>query len=147
MSLGTGTRHAARARKTVDATYSQVSVPSMRPPAFAVADGLRCIPPNELPAFAAPAAQGYVVIGAGKTGIDTCLWLLNAGVDPGDIRWIMPRDSWFLDRANIQPIAEFFDTTVGGFALQMEASDLATSIEDLFERLERRASCCVWIRR
>lgn len=136
VSLTTGAHQVVRATKTVDATYSQVIVPSMRPPAFTVAGGARCVPPNELPTLA-HTARGYVVIGAGKTGIDACLWLLNTGVDPEDIRWIMPRDSWLLDRINIQPVAEFFDTTAGGYAQQLEAADLASSIDDLFERLER----------
>jgi hypothetical protein len=93
------------------------------------------VAPNELPMIDG-AARGYVVVGAGKTGIDACLWLLAMGVDPDDIRWIMPRDSWLLDRTKIQPGVDFFVSTVGGYALQLEASALATSIEDLFERLE-----------
>ncbi|MCH8950150.1 MAG: hypothetical protein IIB87_07220 [Chloroflexi bacterium] len=48
----------------------------------------------------------------------------------------MPRDSWLLDRATIQPGPDFFDSTVGGFAKQLEASALAATIDDLFDRLE-----------
>ena len=107
----------------------------MRPPAYDVADDVRCVPPNALNTID-DTPSGYVVIGAGKTGIDACLWLLEAGVDPKDIAWIMPRDPWILDRAKIQPGPDFFDGTVGGFAQQMEASALATSIDDLFERLD-----------
>lgn len=135
VSLASGERHEIAAKKIVDATYMHVSVPSMRPPAYDVADGVRCVPPNALTTID-QAAGGYVVIGAGKTGIDACLWLLAMGVDPGKITWIMPRDSWMLDRTNIQPGPDFFDSTAGGFALQLEASALATSIDDLFDRLE-----------
>ncbi|MCH7698616.1 MAG: NAD(P)-binding protein [Chloroflexi bacterium] len=135
VSLASGERHEVTGKKIVDATYSQVTVPSMRPPAYDVADDVRCVPPNALNTID-ETPSGYVVIGAGKTGIDACLWLLDAGVDPKDIAWILPRDPWILDRAKIQPGPDFFDSTVGGFALQMEASALATSIDDLFERLE-----------
>lgn len=135
VSLVSAETQEVKAGKVVDATYSQTMVPSMRPPGYEVADGVRCVPPNALSTINWSPA-GYVVIGAGKTGMDACLWLLAARVHPNDITWIMPRDSWMLDRANIQPGPDFFDSTVGGFAQQVEASALATSIDDLFERLE-----------
>jgi hypothetical protein len=122
-------------RRTVDAGYMNVTVPSMRAPSYEVAPGARCVPPNELPRTRQP-ADGYVVIGAGKTGMDACLWLLANGVDPAAISWIMPRDSWLLDRAKIQPGAEFFDATMGGSADELEQIAEASSIDDLFFRLE-----------
>jgi hypothetical protein len=118
----------------VDATYMNVTVPSVRPPVYEVAPGVRCIPPNDLPTIARP-ADGYVVVGAGKTGADACLWLLANGVDPDEISWIMPRDSWYLDRAKIQP-GEFFPRTAVGFAEQFRHVAQSTSIDDLFDRLE-----------
>ena len=135
ISLVSGETQEVAAKKVVDSTYMHVTVPSTRPPEYEVADGLRCVPPNALTTIDHSPA-GYVVVGAGKTGMDACLWLLATGVDPDDITWIMPRDSWLLDRATIQPGPEFFDSTVGGFAKQMEACALATSIDDLFDRLE-----------
>ena len=30
--------------------------------------------------------------------MDACLWLLQTGVNPDAIRWIMPRDAWMLPR-------------------------------------------------
>jgi hypothetical protein len=135
VSLVSGAAHDVTTRKVVDSTYMHVNVPSMRPPPYEVAAGVRCVPPNALTTIGhAPA--GWVVIGAGKTGIDACLWLLATGVTPDAITWIMPRDSWLLDRRNIQPGPTFFDSTAGGLALQLEASALATSIDDLFARLE-----------
>ncbi len=134
-SLVSGETNETRASKIVDATYSQVMVPSMRPPTFEVVEGARCAPPNALTTID-DSPTGYVVVGAGKTGMDACLWLLDKGVAPSDITWIVPRDSWMLDRAAIQPGPDFFDSTVGGFALQIEASALATSRDDLFERLD-----------
>lgn len=120
--------------KLVDATYMNVVVPSMRKPKYKVADSVRCIPPNELTKLATP-AQSYVVIGAGKTGMDACLWLLGNGVEPESIRWVMPRDSWMLDRKNIQPGSEFADSFMGGVARQGEAIAEATSVQDLLHKM------------
>ena len=94
VSLTTAERTNIDAATLVDASYMKVSVPSQRPPSYVVADGVHCAPLNELPNIAQP-TDGYVVIGAGKTGADACLWLLKNGVNPGDIRWVMPRDSWY----------------------------------------------------
>ncbi len=95
----------------------------------------RCVPPNHLPRVSGE-FERYVVVGAGKTGMDACLWLLKNGVDPNGITWIMPRDSWMLDRASIQPGAALSDNSaLGFFAQQVEAIAKADSIEDLFERL------------
>lgn len=126
---------AAVRKKTVDATYFGTTVPSTHTPGFAVAEGVRFIPPNGLPGVADRPA-GFVVVGGGKTGIDSCLWLLEHGVDPEAIRWIMPRDGWLLSRENTQPTEEFFVATMGTQAAQFEAAAAATSVEDLFDRLE-----------
>jgi hypothetical protein len=138
-SVISGEQRTIRAGTVVDATYMNVVVPSMRPPAYDVADGVCCIPPNTLPGVTTP-PDGFVVVGAGKTGIDACLWLLDNGVDPDTIRWIMPRDSWYLDRANIQPTARFAEMSLSAFADGFEASAAATSIDDLFSRLEAAGS-------
>ncbi len=122
-------------RRTVDATWLKTTVPSTHTPGFEVAEGVRFGPLNDLPKLDRPPA-GYVVIGGGKTGIDACLWLLENGVDPDSIRWVMPRDGWLLNRNNAQPTEEFFEPTVGALANQMEAVAKATSIDDLFDRLE-----------
>jgi hypothetical protein len=70
--------------------------------------------------------------------MDACLWLLQNGVAPSRIRWIMPRDAWLLDRANTQPGAENLERTIGSTIGQFEAIAEATSIPDLFARLEQR---------
>jgi hypothetical protein len=81
-------------------------------------------------------ADTYVVVGAGKTGIDACLWLLARDVGPDAICWIMPQDAWLMNRALSQPGDAFFDIVVNGFAAQMEAAAAAASCSDLFARLE-----------
>jgi hypothetical protein len=135
VSLVSGERfEVAVTTRIVDATYMNVSVPSVRPPAYEVAAGVTCRPLNDLPRIERP-ADGYVVVGAGKTGADACLWLLGNGVDPDHISWIMPRDSWYLDRAQIQP-GDFFEVTARCFIDQYRHIAQSTSIDDLFDRLE-----------
>lgn len=121
-------------RRIVDATYMNVSVPSQRAPKYAIADGMRHGPVNALGTLVEP-ADGYTVIGAGKTGADACLFLLRNDVDPEAIRWITPRDSWFLDRARIQP-GDFFEETAAAFIDQFRCVAESTSIPDLFRLLE-----------
>jgi hypothetical protein len=122
------------ARRIVAATYMRVTVPSMRPPPYRVAPGIDCVPPNDLPRRAA--RERYIIVGAGKTGIDTCLWLLSHGIAPDRLTWIMPRDSWLLDRATIQPGPLFADRIKANFTAQLQAIRDAVSVEDLFARLE-----------
>lgn len=133
--LSTETRRVDVHKKIVDTSYLNTSVPSTHPPKYAVAPGVKCVPLNELPRVK-HAPSGYVVVGAGKTGIDAALWLLDNGVAPKDICWIMPRDAWLQDRANVQPGDEFFAQSYGAFAIQMEAVAQAESIADLFVKLE-----------
>ena len=135
-SLLTGQRQTVSVRKgIVDATYADSQLPSTHPPKYPVAPAVRCVPPNDLPKAARPQAD-YVVVGSGKTGMDACLWLLEQDIDPDRIRWIMPRDPWLLDRANIQPGDEFFFNSMGSIARQFEAVVAAASLNDLFDRLE-----------
>jgi hypothetical protein len=122
-------------RKTVDAAFLNTQVPSTRPPKYAVAPGMQCVPLNELPRIKTP-PEGWVVVGAGKTAMDAVIWLLSQGVQPEAVRWIMPRDSWLIDRANVQPAADFFMHSFGGIAAQLQAVVEATSMSDLYLRLE-----------
>ena len=115
----------------VDATYMNVQVPSIRPPAYEVDEGIPIVAPNELGKIRQP-YQHYVVIGGGKTGMDAVLFLLEQGVNPRQIRWIVPNDSWFFDRADIQP----------GRATQTFASPFkhilqSTTLDELFHAKER----------
>lgn len=121
-------------RRVVDATYLRAIVPSMRPAPYAVAPGIDCIPPNDLPKFGA--RDRYVIVGAGKTGMDVCLWLLRQGVDAGRLTWIKPRDSWLMDRVTLQPGPSFIKRFRDNYGATLEAIEAATSIDDLFDRLE-----------
>ncbi len=130
-----GERFSVEATTVVDCTYLNTSVPSTHTPNFDVADGVRFMPPNDLPTVERPPA-GYVVIGGGKTGMDAVLWLLENRVDPDMITWIVSRDGWLLNRRNTQPGDEFFMDTIGAQANQFEAIAESTSVVDMFDRLE-----------
>jgi hypothetical protein len=126
-------------RKLVDATHARTEVPATRPPRYTVASGVSCIPLNALTGIARP-FPAYTVVGSGKTGIDACLWLLEQGVEPPRIRWIMPRDAWFLDRANFQPGLENFERNMAYSIGLFDAICEAASVPDLFDRLEAQGS-------
>lgn len=126
-------------KKVVDATFYATSVPATHTPKFKVAPGTWLEPPNALPNLwqsARPQPAHYVILGAGKTAMDVGVWLLNSGASPDAIHWVMPRDSWLVNRITTQPGPEFFHESIGAQADQMEAFALATSIDDLCDRLE-----------
>jgi hypothetical protein len=121
-------------RRLVDASYMCVTVPSMRPAPYDVSDAVHCVPPNEL-ARIRTAYSHYTIVGAGKTGIDSVLWMLANGVDPSMLTWIMPRDAWLSDRVWVQPGEEFREIDMKLRAARGAAILAATSVDDLFERL------------
>ena len=84
--------------------------------------------------------ERFVIIGAGKTALDACVWLLEQGVPAAAIRWIKPREAWWLNRRFHQPHALLPDF-YRGVAVQLEAMAQAASIEDLFARLEAEGFC------
>lgn len=118
-------------KKMVDGTYMKVRVPSTTAPGYAVAAEIAVVPPNDLPRVH-EGRSGYVIIGAGKTGMDTVLFLLAQGVDPDHITWIMPNDAWLLDRAQLQP-GRMADEGLGS---QLEDFARAGSLKELFVSLE-----------
>lgn len=131
----TGEERTVRVReRLVDATYIESSVPATHQPRYEIDDGVRLVTPAGLASLDEPAAN-VTVIGAGKTAMDTCVWLLDHGIDPDRIRWVRPRDPWTLDRAWLQPqelLHHFFE----GAADQMQVAAQATDVTDLFRQLE-----------
>ena len=141
-SLLTGNRTQVKVRnKVVDATVFSPNVPSTHKPRFKVASGVNVVPPNALTGLwhqshESEMPRQFVVLGAGKTAMDACIWLLQSGANPDAIHWVVPRDSWIQNRVMTQNGPEFFDEAIGGQAQQMEAFAKATSVSDLFLRLE-----------
>ncbi len=138
VSLITGEQYEVKVKKKmVDATYLKTTVPATHTPNFEIAEGVQFMPLNDLPKITTP-PEGFVVIGGGKTGIDACIWLLENKVDPDKITWIVSRDAWLLDRQNTQPTNAFFESSIGMMANQFEAIAQATSVDDLFAKLEEK---------
>lgn len=121
-------------RKLVDTGYLEGRIPATGPPPFAVADGVRCVAAGDITRVA-DRPERYVVIGTGKTALDTCVWLLSQGVPASAIQWVRPREGWWLNRRFHQPgegLPDFF----AGVGLQLKAMAQATSVDDVFARLE-----------
>jgi hypothetical protein len=144
-SLLTGARCAVQVRRrVVDAQHQGPSIPATHRPRFEVAPGVRLVPPNVLPQLGQRIASGewpplrrFVVVGAGKTAMDAITWLLRTGgVAAQAIQWLVPRDSWLVNRVTTQNTPEFFDAAIGGQADTMQAFAEARSVEDLYLRLE-----------
>ena len=79
-----------------------------------------------------------MIVGAGKTAMDACLWLLRHGVAAARLTWIKPRDAWVLDRGAIQPGSQFAKRVLRDFSNQLAAVHEAESLPDLFDRLESK---------
>ncbi|MFO6446155.1 NAD(P)-binding protein [Erythrobacter sp. NE805] len=125
-------------RKLVDSTLMSPVIPANHTPRFAIGEGVRVVPPGQLARLwlAPERPERFVVLGAGKTAMDTVGWLLAMGTPPEAIQWVKPRESWLIDRATTQPGAEFFDAVFGAQLAQMRAFAEGTSPEDIFARLE-----------
>jgi hypothetical protein len=122
-------------RRVVDATVLASRVPATEPPPFDVAEGARCVPVGELAGVTEPPA-GVVIMGAGKTAMDACTWLLEQGTPPETVTWIRPRDGWLLNRVHFQPGTGAIDTLEGA-VLELEAVAASGSVEEAYERLEQ----------
>jgi hypothetical protein len=127
-----GEEYDVRARRVVDAHHLEPEIPATPPAPFAVEPGATVVPVGRLVRVAAAPSQ-YVVVGSGKTATDACVWLLGNGVDPDAICWVRPREPWMLNRAVVQPDPAVF---LGMVADTFEAAARATSLDDLFLRLE-----------
>jgi len=143
VSLLSGERHRVEIRKKyVDATLLHTSIPLTHKRNFDVAAGVTCIPPNDLTRLS-PSHTHFTVLGAGKTAIDSLLWLLSNGAKPERVTWVLPRDSWLFNRANFQPGDEFTEQALGAVAGQYEILSAMTSVRDFCEKMEARK---YWLR-
>lgn len=125
-------------RRIVDATLYSPAVPSTHTPRFDVGQGVDLVPPNALPGLwhSGRRPRHFVVLGAGKTAIDACAWLLQSGAAPESITWVRPRDPWLIHRATTQDTPGFFAVTLGAQADMMEALAETHSGDEFFARLE-----------
>lgn len=126
-----GRRFAAPRARFVDARYLSPDIPALTPPPFET-DDAHVISVNGLVQLSSAPAR-FVLVGAGKTAMDACVWLLRQGVAPDAITWVRPRDPWVLNRARVQPDPAIF---LGMAADTMAAAAEASSPDDLFLLME-----------
>ncbi len=114
--------------KVVDASYMHVKVPATHKPRYEVAADAHCVPPN---ALSRPDGswQQFVIIGAGKTAVDACLFLLDNGVAPDRVTWVKPRESWYWNRAKAQAGAMFEASILELAVGQIRAAAASGSME------------------
>lgn len=129
-------------KAVVDGRRIGTEIPLTYTRRFKVDKHVDCIPPNDLPRHAA-GRTAFAVIGAGKTAMDSVLWLLRHKVDPDNITWVRPRDAWLVNRRRAQPGIEFFDDMFGGVARQMEILAEVEDFEQLAKALEAEG---IWLR-
>lgn len=121
--------------KIVDATFLRAAVPLKILPPYRVERGVNLATPKDL-VKTSRAYGTYTIVGAGKTAMDACLWLLAQGVQPSQIVWIMPRDAWLLDRGEFKPGSLFAERNARGSRSMMDCTLEATSVEDFHLRME-----------
>lgn len=116
----------------VDASFSRMQVPATHPPTYAVSPDAALVPVGGL--WRLPRRfERYVVIGAGKTGLDALIYLMDHGVDADRITWVVSRDAWLYMREGVQ-------TAVVGLKLleQIRVLAAADSVRAGFHALEAR---------
>lgn len=121
-------------RKLVDTRYLEGRIPATAPLPFELDEGVRWCAAGDVTRLA-HAARRFAVIGGGKTATDTCVWLLEQGIAPDAIRWIKPREGWWLNRRYHQPLERLPDFCAG-VGLQLQAFAEADSVDDVLLRLE-----------
>jgi hypothetical protein len=125
-------------RRLVDATFYQTSVPSTHTRNFSQSDDVEVVPPGDLPELWKRGEElpgHYVILGAGKTAMDTGVWLIEAGVDPDHISWVRPRESWLWNRNFTQPGEDFFEKVMSMQIALLETSSKAKDGAELMRIL------------
>ena len=121
-------------RKLVDATHCETRVPSTSQPNFTVEEEVNFVPVNGLGTLR-DSYDHYMIVGGGKTGIDAVLHLLDHGVNPDRIGWIVPNDSWFFNRDLFkydEHILTLFANLFDAFTVETD-----TCYEDVYLSMER----------
>jgi|688.fasta_scaffold102738_5 hypothetical protein len=139
VSLLTGARERIVPKKAlVDATLLQPAIPLRHARSFTVEGGAACVPPQALP-DQATGFRHFVIIGGGKTGLDSLSWLLDQGVAPAQLWWVVPRDAWWSNRRAVQTSATHRAGTLSMMRRAAEVMAGAASVQDFCEGLERDA--------
>lgn len=116
--------------------HTNLLVPSMRDgPPFLVNEAATVVPVNDLPSSVQSKKYSkYIIIGAGKTGLDSVTHLLRNGVDQSAITWIISRDVWYFIRDGYIREGNSYWKDVGRLLTPLEE---ASSIEEAFLLYEK----------
>jgi hypothetical protein len=143
---GDGKMHTVTNRTTGEVTtvscnkvvkvHTNLLVPSMRDgPPFPVDGAATVVPVNDLPPLVQSGQYSkYIIIGAGKTGLDSVTHLLRNGVDQSAITWIISRDVWYFIRDGYIREGNSYWKDVGRLLSPLEK---ASSIEEAFLLYEK----------
>lgn len=91
---------------------------------------------------AAGAYDRYVIVGARKTAMDACVFLLRHGVAAQRLTWLKPREAWLMDRATVQPGAQFAKRALADFTAQLVAVRMRRRSPTCSTGWNRRGPCC-----
>jgi hypothetical protein len=118
---------------------NNVTVPSMREPLIPVHHGVSFVPLNDIASRSETGNyRNYIVFGNGKSGVDAITHLvLEKGVDPCNITWIVSRDVWYVLRESLQDFYRinaifgelFAQPSAKGFVLGLEANGVFVRID------------------
>ncbi len=141
-SLVSGEIRTITTRTVVDGTVLETSIPALHRPSFAVDDGVQCVPPNQLP-HAIADQDRVVVLGGGKTSMDTALWLLDNDFPADRITWVRPRDAWLFNRRMVQPGAAFVEPMLRATIDRNQSTARAETLEQVADGYE---AASFWLR-
>jgi len=97
--------------KLVNGVLGECKIPSQCPLQFPVDKDVNVLTPNDIyTAFntkdQSTLSKKYVVLGCGKTGMDTIVYLQETmKIKPDDITWVIPNDVWMIARGEGHPWA------------------------------------------
>ncbi|MEP5731228.1 MAG: hypothetical protein ABJL67_17875 [Sulfitobacter sp.] len=111
------------------------SIPATHTRKFQVAQDVHCVSINDLPQCAAH-HDTYSIIGAGKTGMDAAIWLLEQGVEPDKITWVRPNDYWLFNRERILNHPNLFDTVIGSFLGELKLLGSVRTVDEFCAGME-----------
>jgi len=126
--------------KLIDATPGECIIPCESPLQFPVDDGVQVMTPNQIydtfQKNKKECKKKYVVLGAGKTGMDCIVYLQRTmNVEPDDIAWIIPNDVWMIGTKGGKP--SDWPRSLLKFNGDIEKAALALEEEGKFCRLDK----------
>lgn len=131
--------------KLIDGTHGTNIIPHDSPFQFPVDEEVRVMTPNQIfDAFQEGSDKRnsmlenkYVVIGAGKTGMDAIVYLQRVmKVDPIDIAWVISNDVWMFNAAYDSSPSDFVSTLIK-FNMDLEKTAFALEQKGALLRLDK----------